>query len=96
MGTFPDSIGMTSYTMAILFSALKPIVKMLSIEIVIFHTLQLIKQKYIKTRYVRSPQTASIPGPCAPTLHPRTTTLGNNTKGLLYIISLISIVENKY
>jgi hypothetical protein len=33
MGTFPDSMGMTSYTLAILFLALKPIVKKLfSIE----------------------------------------------------------------
>jgi hypothetical protein len=39
MGTFPDSFGMTSYTLAILYFALKPIVKkLLSIEIVIFHT----------------------------------------------------------
>jgi hypothetical protein len=40
--TFPDSLGMTSYTLAILFFALKPIVnKLLSIEIVIFHTFTL-------------------------------------------------------
>jgi hypothetical protein len=39
MGTFPDSFGMTSYTLAILLFAIKPIVKkLLSIEIVIFHT----------------------------------------------------------
>jgi hypothetical protein len=35
MGTYPDSLGMTSYNMAILFFALKQIVKKLfSIEIV--------------------------------------------------------------
>jgi hypothetical protein len=40
MGTFPDSLGMTSYTLAILLLALKPIVKkFFSLEIVIFHTL---------------------------------------------------------
>jgi hypothetical protein len=38
ISTFPDSLGMTSYTLAILFFALKPIVKkLLSIEIVIFY-----------------------------------------------------------
>jgi hypothetical protein len=42
MGTFPDSLGITSYTLAILFFALKPIVrKSFSIEIVIFHTVTL-------------------------------------------------------
>jgi hypothetical protein len=40
--TFPDSLAMTSYTLAILFFALKPIVKkLLSIEIVIFNTFAL-------------------------------------------------------
>jgi hypothetical protein len=42
MGTIVDSLGMTSYTLAILFFALKTIVKkLLSIEIVIFHTFTL-------------------------------------------------------
>jgi hypothetical protein len=42
MGTFPDSLGMTSYTLAILFLALKTIVKKLfCIEIMIFHTFTL-------------------------------------------------------
>jgi hypothetical protein len=42
MGTFPDFLGRTSYTMAILFFALKPKVKKLfSIEIVIFNTFAL-------------------------------------------------------
>jgi hypothetical protein len=39
MGTSPDSLGMTSYTLAILLLALIPIVKKLfSIEIVIYDT----------------------------------------------------------
>jgi hypothetical protein len=45
MGTFLDSLGMTSYTQAMLFFALKPklqvlpkVKKLFSIEIVIFHT----------------------------------------------------------
>jgi hypothetical protein len=42
MGTLPDSLGMTFYTLAILFFALKPIVKkLLSFEIMIFHTFAL-------------------------------------------------------
>jgi hypothetical protein len=42
MGTFPDSLGIISFTLAIQFYALKPIVKkLLSIEIVIFHTIAL-------------------------------------------------------
>jgi hypothetical protein len=50
MSTFPDSLGMTSYTLAILVFALKPIVKMLlSIEIVFFHNFELsdaLSEKY--------------------------------------------------
>jgi hypothetical protein len=42
MNGFLNSLGMISYTLAILFYALKPIVKkLLSIEIVIFHTFAL-------------------------------------------------------
>jgi hypothetical protein len=42
IGTFLDSLSMTFYTLAILFFALKPIVKkIISIEIVIFHTFTL-------------------------------------------------------
>jgi hypothetical protein len=50
-GTFPDSLGMTSYTLAILFFALKPILKkLLSIKIVIFHTSgiwEVLSEKYL-------------------------------------------------
>jgi hypothetical protein len=58
MGTFLDSLGMISHTLAILFFALKPKVKkLLSIEIVIFQTFALSETYWKNINHRKLPQT---------------------------------------
>jgi hypothetical protein len=57
MGTFLDSLVLTFYTLVILFSALKPILKkLLSIEIVFFHTFALLEADRKNIAHRKLPQ----------------------------------------
>jgi hypothetical protein len=58
MDSFPDSLGMTFYTLAILIFALNPIVeKLFSIEIVILHTFTLSKYNQNNINHRKLPRT---------------------------------------